>query len=153
MVFHTRSTDPWIGLSRWIYSDSKIPIITGIGHETDFTIADFISDLRAPTPSAAAELALPLKKNLVYTVQQLKDRLNGSMNKHIQNRRQAVDLFAARLKSPERIIYDLRFKLEDYQLRLAKRIKHYQYYYQEKHKWVKDSLKSFNPNNVEKYKL
>jgi exodeoxyribonuclease VII large subunit len=55
---------------------SPIPIITGIGHETDFTIADFVSDLRAPTPTAAAELATPNQADLRLDLAELNDRLN-----------------------------------------------------------------------------
>ncbi len=55
--------------------ESLIPIITGIGHEIDFTIADFVSDQRAPTPSAAAELATPDKKTLLDTLYSLNQRL------------------------------------------------------------------------------
>ena len=133
--------------------NSKIPVITGIGHETDFTIADFVSDLRAPTPSAAAELAFPVKKNLLYTIQQLKGSLNRIMAKKFHYYRQTIDQYFTRLKSPERFLYDLRFKLEDYQSRLTNSINHYQNYNKEKAEWFNDSLKTQNPyNKIIQYK-
>ena len=60
-------------------SSSVIPIISAVGHEIDWTIADFVSDKRAPTPSAAAELVIPKKEDLVLTLDQLTDRLDGSI--------------------------------------------------------------------------
>ncbi len=59
---------------------SKIPIISCVGHEIDFTIADFVADLRAPTPSAAAELVVKNKEELIQRLENIKNRLTGSMN-------------------------------------------------------------------------
>jgi len=58
---------------------SKIPIISAVGHEIDFTIADFVADLRAPTPSAAAELAVPVQVDLEKQLMRLTTRLSGSL--------------------------------------------------------------------------
>lgn len=125
--------------------NSSIPVITGVGHETDYTIADFVSDLRAPTPSAAAELALPDKKNLLQSVFNLQDSLKFSLKNLIIVHRQAVIHLSSRLKSPETIIYDLRFKLEEYQLRLLNRIKHTLQYHKEKLHWLSQSLLAKQP--------
>ena len=69
-------------VARSIY-DSKIPIISAVGHEVDFTIADFVADLRAPTPTAAAEMAVPNMSDLKRHIAQLKVRLNESIFKKV----------------------------------------------------------------------
>ena len=70
-------------VARAIY-ESEIPIISAVGHETDFTIADFVSDLRAPTPSAAAELANPDIYELINRINSLKERARLSLKKKIE---------------------------------------------------------------------
>ena len=69
--------------ARAIYN-SKIPIISAVGHETDFTIADFVSDLRAPTPSAAAELAVPNIEEIVNKLDTYKNRYKNALKKKIE---------------------------------------------------------------------
>ena len=69
-------------VARAIYN-SKVPIISAVGHEVDFTIADFVADLRAPTPTAAAELAVPNLSDLKKYVEQLDIRLNESVLKKV----------------------------------------------------------------------
>ncbi len=70
-------------LARAIY-DSELPIISAVGHETDFTISDFVSDLRAPTPSAAAELAVADIDDLKYTLNLYNRRLKMSLQRKLQ---------------------------------------------------------------------
>ena len=69
-------------VARAIYN-SKIPVISAVGHEIDFTIADFVADLRAPTPTAAAELAVPNMSDLKTHINQLSIRLNESIYKKV----------------------------------------------------------------------
>ena len=70
-------------VARAIYN-SKIPIISAVGHETDYTIADFVADKRAPTPSAAAEIAVPERKELFANISRLIDRLIHSQRRSIE---------------------------------------------------------------------
>ena len=70
-------------LARRIFA-CRTPIISAVGHETDFTICDFVSDLRAPTPSAAAELAVPDVKELMLTVDNLSERAGVAISRTIE---------------------------------------------------------------------
>ncbi|KYH35696.1 exodeoxyribonuclease 7 large subunit [Clostridium tepidiprofundi DSM 19306] len=77
--------------------DSYKPIITGIGHETDFTIADFVSDSRASTPSAAAELAVPLLEEINNKILSYREILNKNVLNYIDNKYYEVDLLTRSL--------------------------------------------------------
>jgi len=75
---------------------SKIPVITGVGHETDFTIADFVADLRAPTPSAAAELVIKSKEQLKERLQALEARMAQLVRyQTLHSRQRLTELLAA----------------------------------------------------------
>jgi exodeoxyribonuclease VII large subunit len=87
------------GLARAIYACS-IPVVTGIGHETDFTIAEFVADRRAATPTAAAELASPARAELIDELRQLRQTLLRQMQFTLEARAQRVDAAAGRLQSP-----------------------------------------------------
>ena len=92
-------------VARAIYA-SKIPIISAVGHETDFTIADFVADLRAPTPSAAAEIAVPSQLELVSKISTMVSRLKSAQVNSLKNKRLRVEKLS--MRSPKDKIDDLR---------------------------------------------
>lgn len=77
---------------------SRLPIVTGIGHEVDFTIADFVADLRAPTPSAAAELTVPHVAKVLETLEQYYESINYLTHNAVSNLDQSVDWMVQRLE-------------------------------------------------------
>ena len=102
---------------------SKKPIISAVGHETDFTISDFVADLRAPTPSAAAELAVPLKTDLEELVQNYRDRLQYLMVQKLRSYQERLNFFKKRLRSPEWVIQSHTMKVDDLTTRLERVVK------------------------------
>lgn len=77
-------------VARALY-DCKIPIISAVGHEIDFTIADYVADLRAPTPTGAAEMAVPNQTDFYHYLNQVNLRLNKAMNYYIKNNRERLE--------------------------------------------------------------
>lgn len=106
-------------------SASKIPIVSGVGHEVDFTIADFVADLRAPTPSAAAELITPDQQELSNTFQQYEDTLQYLMRELLSNSHQAIDWLTQRLEllHPKQTIQRKQEHLTELQRRAQSAIK------------------------------
>lgn len=90
---------------------SRIPVISAVGHETDYTIADFVADLRAPTPSAAAELVVRPKQELVGQIQALKDRIRHTIRVYLEGQR-------SRCRETQRALPLPRKRLETFLLRL-----------------------------------
>jgi exodeoxyribonuclease VII large subunit len=79
---------------------SPVPLICGVGHETDFTIADFCADLRAPTPTAAAELAAVPLEGWLAGLHRAQDRLQAATRRRLDNHAQRIDVAASRIGRP-----------------------------------------------------
>ena len=102
---------------------SKIPTITGVGHETDSTIADFVSDLRAPTPTGAAELVTSHTFELIKTIQAYKNQLNKLMAGLIRELVQKIDYLEKRLVSPRQQIQRQKEQIYQYIQRINQSMK------------------------------
>ena len=94
---------------------SKVPVISAVGHEVDVTIADFVADVRAPTPSAAAELVVREKQAVVETLVDLRRRLEGAAGRRLDRERERLTSLAGRrvLTHPARPLRDLERRVDD----------------------------------------
>ncbi|MBY0451921.1 MAG: exodeoxyribonuclease VII large subunit, partial [Bdellovibrionaceae bacterium] len=97
---------------------SEIPVISAVGHEVDFTIADFVADLRAPTPSAAAELVAKSSFDLNQRIQQLERSLISSQNKILKMKSQSLFLNMKRMLDPKKKLQDYAFRNDELMTRL-----------------------------------
>ena len=110
----------------YIIAASEAPIITGVGHETDFTIADFVSDLRAPTPTAAAELATPNRLDLLADLKETVVSLNRSIQAGFAERNWQVERLQNRLgqRSPLALVHSSRQRIDDLMSQINRSMSH-----------------------------
>lgn len=122
----------------WCFNDEAVaraiaacvtPVISGVGHETDVTIADFVADLRAPTPSAAAELLAPQQQDLLLQLASLQRRLVRAVDEIITRSQLQLMGMTKRIRHPLEKLNQQSQKLDDLSLRLVQRFKHDQQMY------------------------
>ncbi|HQI71948.1 MAG: exodeoxyribonuclease VII large subunit [Smithella sp.] len=110
-------------LAREIFR-STIPIVSAVGHETDFTICDFVADLRAPTPSAAAELIVPQRLELLSKINTLQQRTMSGFFRQLDDYREQLADLQVRLKDPRRFVADLKIGVDELRERLTGALQH-----------------------------
>jgi exodeoxyribonuclease VII large subunit len=101
-------------------ADCTIPIISAVGHETDTTLCDFAADMRAPTPTAAAEIAVPVRAELLASLRELGARSGRCANRYRERAGERLAVTARRLPTPERLVGAQRQRLDDHGERLPR---------------------------------
>ncbi|RPJ43867.1 MAG: exodeoxyribonuclease VII large subunit [Deltaproteobacteria bacterium] len=138
-------------VARAIFS-SRIPVISAVGHEVDFTIADFVADLRASTPSAAAELVVRNKVELVQNLKNLERALLQSFRATLDLQQERLFSLTERLADPRRRLSDQRIRLDDLSTRLAYSLKQGLRHRQDRFRLQQGSLLLLSPaKRLEEY--
>lgn len=105
-------------------SESVIPLVSAVGHETDTTLIDFVSDRRAPTPTGAAEMVVPVRGELIATTHDLGGRLLGGLTRLVERRRSELRAAARALPTAERLVGQPRQRLDLATTRLKPALNH-----------------------------
>ncbi|MCE5301140.1 MAG: exodeoxyribonuclease VII large subunit [Spirochaetia bacterium] len=136
-------------LARAIYA-AKTPVISAVGHEIDFTIADFVADLRAPTPSAAAELVVPDRIKLMGQLSSNRDRLRGAIDRLVEKKHEKLTELAGRyaFKVPFDMYENLSREIDDVSVRLNKAFNQSVNSADDEITVLNDKLKLLNPLNI-----
>jgi len=134
-------------VARAIYH-SEIPVISAVGHEVDFTIADFVADLRAPTPSAAAELVVRNKDDLIYNLNTVYVRLKNSIRKIYEFNLSRFAFLQKRMPDPRKMIPGLRLTIDEYGDRIAFYVSNAVKIKKEKIEGMMGRLDALSPLNV-----
>lgn len=124
---------------------SQIPIVTGIGHETDITIADFVADHRAATPTAAAESVTPDKEELLSTLRFYENQLTSIFINKLNNLKTKLSHFEALLASPEYLIASQWQTLDYFEKQLVQSLRSYLNKHQHNVAILQKELASYNP--------
>ena len=134
-------------VARAVYS-SRAPVITGIGHETDYTIADMVADRRAPTPSAAAEMAVPNRADLAAHVLAAEQGLSVSVLQSIRARSEALTQMRMRLRRGYPDLDSMRIRIDDLLRTAAERLRQRLAVSSERFDGLKRRLDSGNPRDI-----
>ncbi len=143
----------------WAFNDERVvrciasspkPIITGIGHETDFTLADFASDLRAPTPTGAAVHATPDRADLSTELYGLQSRLSSAIQSTLSRKRQETDSFQQRLNraSPDWRIRSERQQIDEWQERQNRAMRNFLQLRRAQIQGLHSRLLALNPSGI-----
>jgi len=131
-----------------VIAESPVPIVSGVGHETDFTIADFVADLRAPTPTGAAELATPNRDALLQDLDVLAQRMSVRVTQRIDKEAQRLDQLSLRLNhalpNPDR----MRDKAEQLSARLNQAWQVNMQAYRQRHQAWRNHLELLSPQRT-----
>lgn len=127
--------------------NSQIPIVSGVGHEIDFTIADFVADIRAPTPSAAAELVSPDASDYRHQLQQITQRMNYLMNALLQQGFMRLTTLSKRLQHPGQRLKEQAQRLDQLEQNLILAQKNYLMITQAKLNQLQLKLQILSPSN------
>lgn len=130
---------------------SKIPVISGVGHETDFTLTDFAADLRAPTPTAAAELATSITlDDLKYEIANLQTRLIDLISNRVAGHQALISTLAARMKyaSPQRRIQSETQRLDELSRRASTALIHQLQLQSARVRGTESRLQALNPQGI-----
>ncbi len=136
-------------VARAIYS-SKIPVISAIGHEIDYTIADYVADMRAPTPSAAAELVVKDKKQIINYIENLSTRIDTIINNNIENLKKNIEYL--RKENLKRLVVSIyaeySMTYNNLKIRFLNLFENYVKKINTLIILQKEKLKTLNPNNI-----
>lgn len=136
-------------VARAIYK-SEIPVISAVGHEIDYTIADFVADLRAPTPSAAAELVVHEKEDFIQDIDSLAQRLKAALSNRVEMLRRHLDDIMQRyaFKQPGFLIEQYQQKIDEYTRVLSQNLLHFVKIKKEKVATATGRLKALSPTAI-----
>ena len=128
--------------------NSAIPVVSAVGHEVDFTIADFVADLRAPTPSAAAELLSPNSQDLLKQLQQYQQQLAEALGRTIKQLGLEIDHLKKRLQHPGKKLQQQSQHLDHLDIRLRRAMSNSLHQQKIQHTLIKDKLLTLSPKQT-----
>lgn len=134
-------------VARAIY-DCPIPVVSGIGHEVDVTIADFVADVRAPTPTAAAELVSPSQYEWLQSFVRLGDRLIRLIQQQLGHREQQLNWLARRLPHPQRYLQSVAQRLDELEIRRHNALRYVLQQRESRLLTLRERLQQHNPRHA-----
>ena len=127
--------------------ESHIPVVSAVGHETDYTICDFVADLRAPTPSAAVELIVPVKTELSRRISETNHALKFNINSYTNNLKFNFNSIFQQLTDPRKAINDWRLKIDDLTARIFQQAVNHLNLSRERLQWRINRLNANSPSD------